>query len=212
MARGVFFYHYVWVGLAILLGGLTGCEQQEFVSNIEEMARDTLVYLTIECGVAMTVISSGCIIANELVATYNFCANRINWGSAIAARDGMEYHIESVVAGESMGNLAVVRVTGLGRPALTIGDSDTVRSRDKVYIAVHPLQHSRGSMIGKVTRTPRSDLGDIEILGTHSFNGWQGGIVLNYKGELVGIVRTYGAFNVKRGYVEPINRLKRIWP
>ena len=126
MAREVFFYHHVWVWLAILLGGLTGCEQQEFVSNIEDMARDTLVYLTIECGVAMTRISSGCIIANELVATYNFCANRINWGSAIAARDGMEYHIESVVAGESMGNLAVVRVTGLGRPTLTIGDSDGV--------------------------------------------------------------------------------------
>ena len=65
-------------------------------------------------------------------------------------------------------------------------------------------------MIGKVTRTPRSDIGDIEITAPYSFYGWRGGIVLNYKGELIGMVRTYGQFNRKRGLAIPMNNLKQI--
>ena len=210
MVRNACFYPYSWILLAVLLGILTGCDQPEFVPDIEEIATNSLVYLTIECGVAATRITSGCIIAHELVAINNFCASRMTWGSAIAARDGLEYHVESVVDTRSFSNLATVRVTGLGGPPLSIGNSDTVRSGDRVYIAVHPLQDRRGSMIGKVTRIPRSDIGDIEITAPYSFYGWRGGVVLNYKGELIGMVRTYGQFNRKRGLAIPMNRLRQI--
>ena len=210
MVRKACFYPHSWILLAVLLGILTGCDQPEFVSDIEKIATDSLVYLTIECGVAATRITSGCIIAHQLVATNNFCAKRMTWGSAIAARDGLEYHVESVVDAQPYGNLATVRVTGLRAPALSIGNSDTVRSGDRVYIAVHPLQHSRGSMIGKVTRTLRSDIGDLEITAPHSFDGWRGAIILNYKGELIGIVSTHAHLHETHGFAIPINRLKEI--
>ena len=186
----------------------------QFVPNIEKIANDSLVYLTIECGVAATRITSGCIIAHELLATNNFCAvmngreARMLFGSAIAARDGLEYRVESVV--DVGRGLATVKVIGLGGPFLSIGNSDTVRRGDRVYIAVHPLQDSRGSMIGKVTRTPRSDIGDIEITAPHSFDDWRGGIVLNYKGELIAIVSTRGQFDATHGFAIPVNRLRRI--
>lgn len=210
MVRKVCFYPHSWILLAVLLQILSGCDQPEFVPDIEEIATNSLVYLTIECGVAATRITSGCIIAHELVATNNFCAARMTWGSAIAARDGLEYHVESIVDAQSYGNLATVRVTGLGDPVLSIGNSDTVRSGDRVYIAVHPLQHSRGSMIGKVTRTPRSDIGNLEITAPHSFDGWRGAIILNYEGELIGLVSKHAHLKETHGFAIPTNQLKRI--
>ena len=139
MARKVYFYPLCWILLAVLLQISSGCYQPEFVPDIEEIATNSLVYLIIECGVSAKRITSGCIIARELVATNNFCASRMTWGSAIAAKDELEYHVESVVDTRSLSNLATIRVTGLSGPTLKIGNSDTVRRGDRVYIAVHPL-------------------------------------------------------------------------
>lgn len=198
----------------VIAHNLNGKAKPEFVPNIEKIANDSLVYLTIECGVAATRITSGCIIAHELVATNNFCAvmngleSRMPFCSAIAARDGLEYRVESVIdVGRS---LATVKVIGLGGPFLSIGNSDTVRRGDRVYIAVHPLQDSRGSMIGKVTGTGSHFRGDLEITAPHSFDGWRGGIVLNYKGELIAIIQTHKQFDETHGSAIPVNRLKQI--
>ena len=54
MVRNACFYPYRWILRAVQLGILTGCDQPECVPDIEEIATNSLVYLTIECGVAAT--------------------------------------------------------------------------------------------------------------------------------------------------------------
>ena len=210
MVRKVRFYPHCWILLIILLQISSGCDQPKFVSDIEEIATSSLVYLHIECGVSAIRNTSGCIIQPDLVATNNFCAKRMTWGSAIAAKDGLEYRVESAVGVHSNGNLATVRVTGLGGPTLKVGNSNTVRNGDRVYIAVHPLQHSRGSMIGKVTRTPGRYFDDLEIIAPHSFYGWRGAIVLNYEGELIGLVSKHAHRKGTHGFATPTSELIRI--
>ncbi len=202
--------------LIIIVGIWIGCGEPEFVPNIREIASDSLVHLTIKCPedniVHSIVKSSGGIIGDGLVITYNACADEGEWG-VVRTIDGVEYEIESALDSEH--GVTVLRVRGLKAPALTIADSDA-DVPDKMFIAAIPYDEAMAYTIGEHTVKPflglrRSlDYGWIRADTSRGMSSWKGGIVLNYEGELIGIVKNYVAGRPRRAFIVSMGIAERL--
>ena len=202
--------------LIIVVGVWVGCGEPEFVPNIREIASTSLVYLTIKCPedniIHSTVRSSGGVIGDGLVITSNACADDGVWG-AVRTIEGVEYEIEAAVDSEH--GVTVLKVRGLEAPALAIADHDA-DIPDKMFIAAIPNgdvmvdtigEHTVKSMFGL-----RRSLDYIWIRAdtSHIMIGWKGGIVLNYEGELIGIVTNRVAGHPRRAFIVSMGISRRL--
>ena len=187
-----------------------GCGEPEFVPNIGEIASSSLVYLTIECPedniVHSIESSSGGIIGKGLVITDKPCAEQGIWG-VVRTINGVAYEIEAGV--HNQWQLTILKVRGLESPWLTIGDYDA-NVPDKVFIAANPYGEEMAYTIGEHTRKSLFGLGISLSSGwfradtSRSMARWEGGIVLNYDGELIGIVTNYVAGHLRRAFIAPM--------
>ena len=192
-----------------------GCSEPKPVPNIKEIASNSLVHLTIECpedSLFSMAKSSGGVIGNGLVITDNLCADRGVWG-VVRTLDGVEYEVESVV--DTEGNLIVLKVRGLKAPALTIARPDTPVP-DKMFIAAiqngESMEHTIGEHTVKATFGLRRslDYGWIRADTSRYMGSWRGGIVLNYKGELIGIVNNHVARRPGRAFITSMGQAVRL--
>ena len=191
-----------------------GCSEPEFVPNIKEIASNSLVHLTIECpehSLFSIAKSSGGVISNGVVITDNLCADKGVWG-VVRTLDGVEYEIESVVDTDI--NVTVLKVRGLKAPALRIARPDTAIP-DKMFIAAIPtgesMEHTIGEHTLKATFGKRKlYYGWIRADTSRSIGAWRGGIVLNYKGELIGIVHNRIAHRPGRALITSMGLADRL--
>lgn len=122
--------------------------------------------------------------------------------------DGREYEITGLAVYDPYYDYALIKLEGSGFPAMTVGDSSKVKSGDTVYEIGSPLSGSTAASEGIVLNPEalNEDVGYEYIATTVPISmGNNGGVLVNAKGEVIG-VSTY--FHSKRQNISvavPIN-------
>ena len=127
------------------------------------------------------------------------------------------YRVQSIVGRDPRQDLALIKVSGVSSPVLSIGRSGKVQVGESVYVAGNPMGFLEGTFSnGIVSGVREFRVGSQRIQITAPISeGSSGGPVLNSKGEVIGIaVSTITAgqnlnFAIPSGYLsELLNKVK----
>ena len=171
---------------------------------------------------------SGFVVAPHQIATNYHVVENISRVFAKLVGKEKWYDVGLILADDKEHDLAVVKVTGIDVPALPLGDSDTVKIGETIYVAGNPSGPGGRAMEGTVTigtirniRTEDILMGDKPLRGKKlqidaSIElGSSGGPVLNDNGEVIGIsVGGYPGVGVEEyvpqgyNYAIAVNHLK----
>ena len=171
---------------------------------------------------------SGFVVAPHQIATNYHVVENISRVFAKLVGKGKWYDVGLILADDKEHDLAVVKVTGIDVPALPLGDSDTVKIGETIYVAGNPSGPGGRAMEGTVTigtirniRTEDILMGDKPLRGkklqidASIEPGSSGGPVLNDNGEVIGIsVGGYPGVGVEEyvpqgyNYAIAVNHLK----
>ena len=120
------------------------------------------------------------------------------------------YSVESVAATDEYYDLAILKLSGITAPTLSLANSDTVETGETVYVAGNP-KGLEGTFSSGIISAVRAGGNDKLIQIDASISpGSSGGAVLNSKGEVIGVVtwshRDPNAQNLN--FVVPSNYVK----
>lgn len=187
----------------------------QFFSNpFSQPEEDSEKKQQIGSGSGFFVSSDGLIVTNKHVVS----DERADY--TVITNDGKEYPAK-VLARDLNNDIAIMKIEGNDFPALTLGDSDTVRVGETALAIGNSLGEfansvSRGIISGlKRNVSAGSGFGDTErltnIIQTDAAinPGNSGGPLFNLSGEVIGVnvAMARGAENV--GFALPINQVKR---
>ncbi len=134
-------------------------------------------------------IGSGFFVTRDTIATNLHVVEGVLRG--YVKRVGMDrtHRIEGIVAMDSRQDLAIIRVSDVGAPALSLGKSDKVQIGESVYVAGNPIGFLEGTFSnGIVSGVREFQVGSERIQITAPISkGSSGGPVLNSKGEVIGV-------------------------
>ena len=134
-------------------------------------------------------IGSGFFVTRDTIATNLHVVEGVLRG--YVKRVGMDrtHRIEGIVAMDSRQDLAIIRVSDVGVPALSLGRSDKVQIGESVYVAGNPIGFLEGTFSnGIVSGVREFQVGSERIQITAPISkGSSGGPVLNSKGEVIGV-------------------------
>jgi len=153
------------------------------------------------------------VIGEGLVATNAHVIDNAQTGIARLVQKPQPILIEGFIAMDTDTDLAVLKVSNTNAPALTLGDSDTIRRGDVIYTLGNPhglegtfsegrvsnILHERPGLRGKV----------IQFTAPIS-RGSSGGAVVNQKGEVIAIVAQTQDDGQNLNFAVPVNALKRL--
>ena len=130
---------------------------------------------------------SGFFVRHNLIATNHHVIKGAAQGAAKLVSQETKYIIEGVTANDKTNDLALLKVTMQGINPLPLGDSDTARIGDAIYVAGSPQgwegTFSNGIISGLREESSRRQLQMTAPIST----GSSGGPVLNDKGEVIGV-------------------------
>ena len=157
--------------------------------DIAEKALAATVYLVLqdENGDALAQ-GSGFFVRHDLIATNFHVIEGATQGTAKLVNKDFTFPIEGFVATDKTNDLALLKVTAYGIKPLRLGDSDTVRVGDPVYVTGNPRGFEGTFSKGNISAKRES--GDIKKLQMTApiSPGSSGGPALNCEGEVIGIV------------------------
>lgn len=130
---------------------------------------------------------SGFFVRHNLIVTSYHVIKGAAQGTAKLVGHGKKYIIEGIMAKDETNDLALLKVTMRGINPLLLGNSDTVRIGDTVYVAGSPRRwegtFSNGIISGLREEPARKQLQMTAPISP----GSSGGPVLNDKGEVIGV-------------------------
>ena len=107
--------------------------------NIAEKALAATVYLEMQDKNGKTLgIGSGFFVQSNLIATNYHVIEGAAKGTAKLVGKYTTYNIEGVTATDKVNDLVLLKVTAYGIKPLSLGNSDTVRIGETVYVAGNP--------------------------------------------------------------------------
>jgi hypothetical protein len=151
---------------------------------------------------------SGFVIRDGHIATNHHVVDNM-WigGAKLVGREEI-YPVEIILDTDKERDLAIIKVTGIDAPALPLGDSDTVRIGDKVYITSNP-QGLEGSFLEGIISAIRGGPSDKFFQMTAPISqGSSGGPVFNERGEVIGVSFVTLRDGQNLNSATPINYLK----
>ena len=129
-------------------------------------------------------IGSGFFVQPNLIITNYHVIRGTTKGTAKLVGKDTLYNIEDVIAIDTKNDLALLKVTADGIKPLPLGDSDTVRIGETVYVAGNP-KGLEGTFSDGIISS-RRDKGILQMTAAIS-QGSSGGPVLNKKCEVIAI-------------------------
>ena len=156
--------------------------------DIAEKSLAATVYLEMKDINGKTLgIGSGFFVKPNLIATnYHVIEGAAN-GTAKLVGKYTTYNIEGVTATDKTNDLALVKVMAYRIRPLSLGDSNTVRIGDKVYVAGNP-KGLEGTFSDGIISSRRDKYTKERLQMTAPISpGNGGGPVLNRKGEVIGV-------------------------
>ena len=151
--------------------------------DIAEKALAATVYLEMQDQNGKPLgFGSGFFVRSNLIATNYHVIGGAAKGTAKLVGKDTSYNIEGVIAIDIENDLALLKVTAGGIKPLSLGDSDTVRIGETVYVAGNP-KGLEGTFSDGIISSHR-DKGIIQMTVPIS-PGSSGGPVLNKRGEVI---------------------------
>ena len=153
---------------------------------------------------------SGFFVRRNLIATNYHVIEGAAQGTAKLVGKDTIYAIEGITATDKTNDLVLLKVTMPSVNPLPLGDSDTVRIGETVYVAGNPMGFegtvSDGIISGRRDRYTKERLQMTAPISP----GSSGGPVLNGKGEVIGVsVATYRRLEAQNlNFAIPSNHLK----
>ena len=156
--------------------------------DIAERALATTVYLEMKDKNGKTLgIGSGFFVKPNLIATNYHVIEGAARGTAKLVEKHTTYNIEGITATDQTNDLALLKVTAYGTKSLPLGDSDTVRIGETVYVAGNP-KGLEGTFSDGIISSRRDKYTEERLQMTAPISpGSSGGPVLNRKGEVIGV-------------------------
>lgn len=180
--------------------------------EIAEIALGSTVHLGFTDAKDKRWTGSGFVVHDGQIATnYHVIDNMLIGGVKLVGKAEI-YPVEAILDSDKEHDLAVIKVGGIDAPALSLGDSDTVRIGDKVYVAGNP-QGLEGSFSDGMISAIRGDSIDKFFQMTAPISqGSSGGPVVNEKGEVIGISFATFRNGQNLNFAIPVNYLKALMP
>ena len=183
------------------------------VPQIVEKALAVTVSLEMRDGNG-TVLSrgSGFFVRHNLIATNYHVIEGAARGTAKLVDGYRTYTIEGITATDKTNDLALLKVTVYGIKPLPLGNSDTVRIGEKIYVAGNPLG-LEGTVSDGIISSRRDRYTKERLQMTAPISpGSSGGPVLNRKGKVIGVsVATFRALEAQNlNFAIPSNYLKAL--
>jgi S1-C subfamily serine protease len=156
--------------------------------DIAEKALAATVYLEMLDKNGKTLgIGSGFFIKSNLIATNYHVIEGAAKGTAKLVGKYTTYNIEGVTATDKDNDLALLKITAYGIKPLPLGDSDTVRIGETVYVAGNPKGLEGTFSDGIISSRRDKDTKERLQMTAQISPGSSGGPVLNRKGEVIGV-------------------------
>lgn len=156
--------------------------------DIAEKALAATVYLEMKDKNGKTLgIGSGFFVKPNIIATNYHVIEGAAKGTAKLVGKDTTYNIEGVTATDKTNDLALLKVTAFGIKPPSLGNSDTVRIGETVYVAGNP-KGLEGTFSDGIISSRRDKLTKERLQMTAPISpGSSGGPVLNKKGEVIGV-------------------------
>ncbi len=180
--------------------------------DIAEKALAATVYLEMKDKDGKTLgFGSGFFVKPNLIATNYHVIEGAAKGTARLVDKSTRYNIEGFTARDKANDLVLLKVTAYGIKPLSLGDSDTVRIGETVYVAGNPKGLEGTFSNGIISRRDKDRKERLQMTAPIS-PGSSGGPVLNRKGEIIGVSvaghRDLDAQNIN--FAIPSNYLKKL--
>lgn len=179
--------------------------------DIAEKALAATVYLEMKDKSGKTLgIGSGFFVKPNLIATNYHVIEGAARGTAKLVGKHTTYNIEGTTATDRDNDLALLKVTAYRIKPLSLGDSDTVRIGETVFVAGNP-KGLEGTFSDGIISSRRDKYTKERLQMTAPISpGSSGGPVLNHKGEVIGVsVSVYQALDAQNlNFAIPSNVLK----
>ena len=156
--------------------------------DIAEKALAATVYLEMQDKSGKTLgIGSGFFVQSNLIATNYHVIEGAAKGTAKLVGKYTTYNIEGVTATDKVNDLALLKVTAYRIKPLSVGNSDTVRIGETVYVAGNP-KGLEGTFSDGIISSRRDKYTKERLQMTAPISpGSSGGPVLNRKGEVISV-------------------------
>ena len=156
--------------------------------DIAEKALAATVYLEMKDKSGKTLgIGSGFFVQPNLIATNYHVIEGAAKGTAKLVGKYTTYDIEGVTATDRNNDLALLKVTAYGVKPLSLGDSDSARIGEAVYVAGNPKGLEGTFSDGIISSRRNKDTKERLQMTAPISPGSSGGPVLNRKGEIIGV-------------------------
>lgn len=171
--------------------------------------------------IAPVVSGSGILVTNDgLIVTYRKAITEKNAAYTVLMFNGAEYPAE-LVGIDNLTNLAYLKIQATNVPAISFANSDDIRSGKKLIALATSSQEYQNqfstALLNNVDKT--FNLSEKTVASSEKWEGvfmmdfpnqkeYVGGPVINYNGEMVGMVASTEFDNQKQYFVLPANVIK----
>ncbi len=131
------------------------------------------------------------------------------YSATVKFTNGSKYPVSSVLAYDKNRDIAILKITGSNLTSVTLGDSSLIKTGQKILTIGSPEGLENTISDGLISNKERTIEGQkyIQISAPIS-HGSSGGVLLNYKGEVIGITCAYYSGGQNLNLAIPINDLK----
>ncbi len=177
-----------FTALWLYLCSITTAADSQTAEQIAEKALAATVYLEMTDRNGKTIgFGSGFFVTHNQIVTNFHVIEGVAKGTAKQVGKYPKYTIEGISATDKENDLAVLRVAAFGVEPLPLGDSDTVKIGETVYVAGNP-RGLEGTFSDGIVSSLREEYTRKRLQMTAPISpGSSGGPVLNRKGEVIGV-------------------------